>query len=122
MEKQNLRLRIRIVWEGALILGPGRAELLALIRSTGSIAAAGREMGMSYKRAWVLVEAMNTGFAQPLVEAAKGGPGGGGARLTALGQEVLAAYQELEASCQKAAAAPLARLQSALAVSPGPTS
>ncbi len=118
MEKQKLKLRIRIIQDGTLVMGPGRADLLALIQATGSIAAAGRHMGMSYKRAWVLVEAMNRSFAAPLVEAAKGGAGGGGAKLTALGSQVLAAYQSLERDCGIAAAAPLGRLQSALAVSP----
>jgi molybdate transport system regulatory protein len=119
MAEQNLKLRIRVTQEGALVLGPGRAELLALIQSTGSIAAAGREMRMSYKRAWTLVEAMNNGFAQPLVEAVKGGAGGGGARLTALGQEVLASYQSLQRECAAAAAPQLLQLQAMLAVSPG---
>lgn len=115
----DLKLRIRVVQEGTLIMGPGRAELLSRIQSTGSIAAAGREMRMSYKRAWVLVEAMNSSFTQPLVEAAKGGSGGGGARLTGLGREVLSAYLSLEENSRAAALEPLARLQSALAVSPG---
>jgi len=104
--------------EGAIVMGPGRAELLALIRSTGSIAAAGRQMSMSYKRAWVLVEAMNNGFTAPLVEAVKGGAGGGGAKLTPLGLEVLEAYQRLEQDCRTAAAAPLGTLQRAMPVSP----
>jgi len=122
MVQQALKLRIRIQRDGTLILGPGRADLLEFIQSTGSIAAAGRQMGMSYKRAWALVEALNSSFAQPLVEAAKGGPGGGGAKLTMLGREVLAAYQTLENNCGNAAAMQLERLQSALslpAVSPG---
>jgi molybdate transport system regulatory protein len=119
MAKQNLKLRIRVTQEGALVLGPGRADLLALIQSTGSIAAAGREMRMSYKRAWTLVETMNNGFAQPLVEAAKGGAGGGGARLTAFGQEVLASYQALAQECAAAAAPQLRRLRAMMAVSPG---
>lgn len=121
MEKASapeLKLRIRIVQEGEVVLGPGRADLLALIQSSGSIAAAGRQMHMSYKRAWVLVEAMNKTFSGPLVEAAKGGPGGGGAKLTALGLEVLGAYRELQEDCRKAAASPLQRMQRVLPVSP----
>jgi molybdate transport system regulatory protein len=118
----NLELRIRVVREGAILMGPGRAELLALIQSTGSIAAAGRRMAMSYKRAWVLVEAMNHDFAAPLVEAAKGGPGGGGAKLTPMGLEVLDTYQRLQQECQAAIAAQLERLQRALPVSRRPKS
>ena len=64
---------------GPPVMGPGKAELLERIRDTGSIAAAGRQMGMSYKRAWMLVEAMNTTFHGPLVAAAKGGSGRRGA-------------------------------------------
>jgi molybdate transport system regulatory protein len=125
MDKQdppNLELRIRLVQAGAILMGPGRAELLALIQSTGSIAAAGRQMAMSYKRAWVLVEAMNHDFAAPLVEAAKGGPGGGGAKLTPMGLEVLNAYQKLQHQCQAATAAQVERLQRALPVSRRPKS
>jgi molybdate transport system regulatory protein len=125
MDKQdppNLELRIRLVQAGAILMGPGRAELLALIQSTGSIAAAGRQMAMSYKRAWVLVEAMNHDFAAPLVEAAKGGPGGGGAKLTPMGLEVLNAYQKLQHQCQAATAAQIERLQRALPVSRRPKS
>jgi molybdate transport system regulatory protein len=122
MGKSNLepeiQLRLRVMQAGAVILGPGRADLLELIQTHGSIAAAGRQMGMSYKRAWALVEAMNGTFAQPLVAAAKGGAGGGGAKLTELGIEVLTAYRALERHCHDAAAAPLAVLQAALPVSP----
>jgi len=115
MENQSLKLRIRIIGNGAVILGPGKADLLGFIQSTGSIAAAGRQMGMSYKRAWALVDAMNSSFALPLVEAAKGGAGGGGAKLTELGGQVLAAYQGLARDCGDAAATRLDWLQTMLA-------
>lgn len=85
-------LRLRILFDG-VILGPGKAELLEHIRDTGSISAAGRRMGMSYKRAWMLVEEMNAGFAAPVVASNRGGAGGGGAQLTDLGQEVLRRYR-----------------------------
>ncbi len=84
------------------------------IAETGSIAAAGRRMQMSYKRAWALVEAMNITFRSPLVAAAKGGAGGGGAQLTALGKEVLAAYRAVEAAATESGAAPLATISAAL--------
>jgi molybdate transport system regulatory protein len=89
--------RLRIVLEPDIALGPGKADLLEGIKETGSIAGAGRAMGMSYKRAWYLVETMNRCFKHPLVEASKGGRAGGGARLTDLGQEVLARYRRMEA-------------------------
>jgi molybdate transport system regulatory protein len=98
-------------------MGPRRADLLEQIQATGSIAAAGRQMGMSYKRAWALVEAMNGLFRAPVVEAVKGGAGGGGARLTATGVQVLEAYRNLEAASQQAGATFLADLGAALPVS-----
>jgi molybdate transport system regulatory protein len=106
-------LHLRVVVGGGIAMGPGRAELLEGIRETGSIAAAGRRMGMSYKRAWGLVEAMNEHFRTPLVDAAKGGTGGGGAALTALGADILAAYRRLERAAADAGAAELAAIAGA---------
>lgn len=110
----RLGLHLRVVLGDAVAIGPGKAELLRNIAETGSIAAAGRRMGMSYKRAWSLAEEMNTMFAAPLVEAAKGGPGGGGAALTPLGARVLAAYRRLQETAAAAAEPDLAELQAAL--------
>lgn len=78
------------------MLGPGKADLLEKIGETGSIAAAGRAMGMSYKRAWMLVETMNAIFAEPLVTSSRGGSAGGGAELTEAGNQVLSLYRSLE--------------------------
>jgi molybdate transport system regulatory protein len=111
----RLGLHLRVVLDDAVAIGPGKAELLEGIAATGSIAAAGRRMGMSYKRAWLLVEEMNAMFAEPLVDAAKGGAGGGGAMLTSLGQRVLTAYRGLEAAANKAGARQLAAMRRALA-------
>lgn len=80
---------------GKLVFGPGKADLLQAIAEEGSISAAGRRMGMSYKRAWSLVEEMNDAFAEPLVLSARGGAHGGGAQLTTTGQAVLADYRAL---------------------------
>ena len=107
-------LHVRVVLGGEVALGPGKAELLEGIAETGSIAAAGRRMGMSYKRAWTLVEAMNAMFAAPLVDAVKGGAGGGGASLTPLGSRILAAYRTVEERAAAACAAELATMQHAL--------
>jgi molybdate transport system regulatory protein len=104
-------LRLRYVFDGGTMLGPGKADLLELIRETGSIAAAGRRMRMSYKRAWLLVETLNAGFREPLVESSRGGAGHGGARLTPTGEEVLALYRRLEACTLESAAAEIARLE-----------
>ena len=103
-------LRIRLVFGPGAMLGPGKADLLDGIRDTGSIAAAGRRMGMSYKRAWGLVEGMNATWRAPLVATARGGASHGGASLTALGAEVLAAYRRLEAKANAAAAGEIAAL------------
>ena len=93
---RTIGARLRIVLEPDIAIGPGKADLLEGIRQTGSIAGAGRTLGMSYKRAWHLVETMNRCFKSPLVEASKGGRAGGGANLTDLGQEVLARYRRME--------------------------
>ena len=91
------RIKLRLEFDdAALVLGPGKAQLLAQIARLGSISAAGRAMGMSYKRAWSLVVEMNTAFADPLVDSSRGGPGGGGATLTPAGHEVLTRFRALE--------------------------
>ncbi len=92
----GLRPQLRLIYGDDIAIGPGKADLLELIRDTGSIAAAGRAMGMSYKRAWLLVSTMNRCFAEALVEVTRGGRGHGGAGLTASGERVLAAYRELQ--------------------------
>ena len=104
-------LRIRLVLAPDVMIGPGKADLLEGIRDTGSIAAAGRRMGMSYKRAWLLVETMNACFTKPVVEAVKGGKAGGGARLTPLGEDVLARYRRMQQASDRAIAADLAAFQ-----------
>ncbi len=117
-EKPNLSIRLRLNGPQGIVMGPGRADLLALIARTASIAAAGRQMGMSYKRAWNLVESLNVSFTAPLVETAKGGAAHGGARLTPLGEELLAAYRALEQAAQTAGVAALDRFDAVLAVPP----
>lgn len=112
-------LRIRIVFSEDVMLGPGKADLLERIRDTGSIAAAGRSMSMSYKRAWMLVEQMNKAFRDPLVVSTRGGQKGGGATLTATGADVLANYRKLEEIMAEAGAARLATIRSMLRDIPG---
>ena len=96
--------RVRLMIGSAKALGPGKAALLDSIDSSGSISAAARLMGISYRRAWSLVAVMNSDFIAPLIETAPGGKGGGGAILTALGREVLDRYQALERKAQEAVA------------------
>lgn len=100
-------------------MGPGKADLLERIERTGSIAAAGREMGMSYKRAWMLVETLNTMFREPLVQSTRGGPRGGGAILTDAGKAALLEYRKLETGARAATEEHLVQLQSMLRDIPG---
>jgi molybdate transport system regulatory protein len=113
------RLRIRIVLAPSVMLGPGKADLLDGIGRTGSIAAAGRAMGMSYKRAWDLVGILNGMFRDPLVETVRGGPGGGHAALTDLGREVLTLYRRIEAQAAAGGAEPAAELAALLRTDAG---
>jgi molybdate transport system regulatory protein len=106
--------RLRIVLEPDIAIGPGKADLLAGIKETGSIAAAGRRMGMSYKRAWLLVETMNGCFRTPLVETSRGGRTHGGAMLTQTGERVLEGYRRMEALTDEAIADEMAALRSVL--------
>jgi molybdate transport system regulatory protein len=115
----ELRLRMRLMRGEEIALGPGKVDLLEGIERTGSISAAGRELGMSYRRAWKLVETMNRCFANPLVETAKGGHSGGGANLTPEGRQALAAYREMESLAQDAVQANAQTLQDMLAPEPG---
>ncbi len=97
--------RLRILLGAEIALGPGKADLLEAIARSGSISAAGRELGMSYRRAWNLVEVMNRSFRSPLVETLTGGSGGGGARVTELGVDILARYRAMETKATMAVAA-----------------
>ena len=90
------KLRLRVLFGPEIALGPGKAALLEAIQETGSISAAARRMNMSYRRAWLLVDTMNRSFREPIVEAATGGKGGGGAQVTEFGHRVLTKYQLME--------------------------
>jgi molybdate transport system regulatory protein len=98
------RVRVTIVFESGARIGPGKAKLLESIRDTGSISAAAREMGMSYKRAWLLLDSINQAFTEAVVTAAPGGSGGGGATLTPFGAEVLERYRRIHDRASKIAA------------------
>ncbi|WP_058834025.1 winged helix-turn-helix domain-containing protein [Luteimonas abyssi] len=114
VSERDGRLRLRVLFEPGIVLGPGKADLLEGIRATGSISAAGRRMRMSYKRAWDLVVALNGYFDTPVVQTSKGGSGGGGASLTPFGEQVLAAYRRIEAKSAQVAADELAWLRDRL--------
>lgn len=94
--QSDRRPRLRIMMTDYICMGPGRADLIDAIGRTGSISAAAREMNMSYRRAWQLVESTNKSFVEPLVVANTGGSGGGGASVTEFGQGVVAHYRAME--------------------------
>lgn len=89
-------LTLRILGSGNPAMGPGKAELVSRIDATGSISAAAREMGMSYRRAWQLVEAINASFVEPVVLTAIGGKRGGGASVTDFGRQLVAQFHAME--------------------------
>lgn len=113
-----LKMTLRLLYGNNIAMGPGKAELLERIVTTGSISAAGRAMDMSYRRAWLLVNEMNLCFKEPLVETSKGGQHGGGARLTPFGEKILAKYRIMENSAKQAAQAYLALFQDAMSEHP----
>lgn len=92
-----------------IAMGPGKAELLEAIAATGSISASAKRLGMSYRRAWLLVDTMNRCFREPVVESATGGAGGGGASVTRFGRAVLARYRQMQSRVDRALDTELAR-------------
>jgi molybdate transport system regulatory protein len=114
------RLTLRIDFDDERAIGPGKIKLLELIDALGSISAAGRRMGMSYRRAWLLVDALNRCFREPLVASHAGGAHGGGAALTPSGCAVVRHYRAVEAAAHAAGAAHIEALAQALA-EPGAT-
>ncbi|HEX7873448.1 MAG TPA: ModE family transcriptional regulator [Sphingobium sp.] len=95
-QKDALSIKTRLYCGPEIAMGPGKASLLEAIAAEGSISAAGRALGMSYRRTWMLVDTMNRCWTTPLVETAAGGTQGGGARITDLGRQVLDQYRALE--------------------------
>ncbi len=114
------RLKLTIILDSGARIGPGKATLLESIRDTGSISAAARDMGMSYKRAWLLLDSINQAFEVPAVTAAPGGHGGGGAQLTAFGRELLERYRRMEAKARADFADELAVLERVARPTAGP--
>ena len=112
------RLFLRIDLGTERLLGPGKVRLLEFIGERGSIAAAGRAMGMSYRRAWLLVDETNRCFREPVVRTQPGGRAGGGAELTGFGRDVIARYRAIERDAQTATAHHLAALEAASTAPP----
>ena len=102
MRHQRGETKLRVMFGSEIAIGPGKAELLAAIAETGSISASAKRLGMSYRRAWLLVDTMNRCFREPVVASATGGSGGGGANVTAFGRRVLARYDAMRGRVDRA--------------------
>jgi molybdate transport system regulatory protein len=113
-EQPVVQFRLRIRKGEHVAIGPGKVALLEAIAATGSITAAARSLGMSYRRAWLLVDEMNSCMRGPVVDTETGGTHGGGTRLTATGAAIVEQYRAIERSAESAAAHQIERLLSNL--------
>lgn len=104
MPRAVARTRIRVLFGSAFAIGPGKADLLQAVEEAGSISEAARQMNMSYRRAWLLIDTMNRCFREPVVDTATGGKGGGGAQITSFGKTVLRQYRAMEAGASASVA------------------
>lgn len=115
-----LKVKIQVICGDEIAMGPGKADLLNAIAAHRSISAAGRAMGMSYRRAWLLVDAMNRCWQEPLVATTPGNQKAG-AHLTPLGEHVLSCYRKLQSDAEQASSAGIAAITSQLLHSPRPS-
>lgn len=106
----KVRFRTRVYRDDIIAIGPGKVALLEAIAEAGSISGAARQLGMSYRRAWMLTETMNAALASPAVATATGGARGGGASVTSVGEAIIQHYHAIEAKAQQAAADDIAAL------------
>lgn len=113
--QSKAQFRLRIYRDESIAMGPGKVALLEAIAESGSISAAARQMGMSYRRAWILVDEMNRALRSPAVSTATGGAQGGGTALTPLGVQLVHHYRAVERSAKLAAADSLMALDQMLA-------
>jgi molybdate transport system regulatory protein len=104
------RFRLRVTSGDTIAIGPGKIDLLEAIAETRSITAAAKAIGMSYRRAWMLIDQLNATLRQPAVTSAKGGERGGGSRLTAVGEDLIARYRRIETRAAEACADDMAAL------------
>jgi molybdate transport system regulatory protein len=109
------RFRIRITAGDAVAVGPGKIALLEAIAETGSLTAAAKQLDMSYRRAWLLLDELNRSLRQPAVASAIGGQNGGGSQLTQTGHELVELYREIEATATRSCAAQIRKVFSLLA-------
>ena len=113
----STRLTLRVDFGSSRSIGPGKIRLLEAVERTGSISQAGRALGMSYRRAWLLIDDLNQCFRHPVVTAKPGGSKGGGAVLTEFGTALIRDYRAIETEAAAAAKKRLRGLESALSTS-----
>ncbi|HMC01962.1 MAG TPA: hypothetical protein VKN14_13075 [Flavobacteriaceae bacterium] len=99
--KYKIKSKIWIEAEGNILLGNGRVSLLNAIEATGSLSKAAKQLGMSYKKAWSLAQAMNNRAQKPVIEMSIGGKGGGGAKLTSYGKSLIKSFDLINDNCKK---------------------
>lgn len=116
--QKKLVQKIRILLGSEIAIGPGKADLLEAIEYTQSISGAARQIGMSYRRAWMLVDTMNRCFAHALVTTSAGGKGGGGAQLTDFGKEIMTRYRKMEHRAIASIAKDVAELEGLMVTRP----
>jgi molybdate transport system regulatory protein len=110
--------KLRLMFGPEIAIGPGKSDLLQAIAATGSISESARKLGMSYRRAWLLVDTMNRCFREPVVSSATGGTGGGGAHVTDFGRRVLAQFHSMQERVDRALDPELAAFSELLADRP----
>jgi molybdate transport system regulatory protein len=114
-------VRFRVDLSAACAIGPGKIALLEGIGRSGSLSQAARDLRMSYRRAWLLLESINAAFRQPVVTLSTGGRGGGGAKMTPFGHALIAAYRALESDIAHSARAAFVTLaRQAITTDPEP--
>ena len=120
MPRVVAKTSVRILAGSAFAIGPGKADLLQAISETGSISAAARSMGMSYRRAWLLIDTMNQCFREPVVDTATGGSGGGWAQITPFGIAALKIYRKMDANAATSVSRHMTDFSRLLAKAPRP--
>lgn len=115
VDAPQLRFRFRVTLREVIAVGPGKVELLEAIREHGSITAAAKALGMSYRRAWLLLDEINHALKTPVIHTAQGGSQGGGATLTPTGETVIRLYREIETKAARAASREIAALMRLIA-------
>lgn len=113
--KPVVRFRLRVTCGETVAIGPGKIQLLEAIQQTGSLTAAAKSIGMSYRRAWLLIDELNRALKIPAVESAKGGEHGGGSVLTSVGEKLVQQYRSIEAAAAASCKAQIRALTALLA-------